>query len=79
MFVLTVAASVAAGTIGTSTWLSLLEVIPEVVCLLVAIIGGVLSLVLTYNHFRNGRATHIKLMLEIAALRRKETDYDDSK
>ena len=75
---LKVATTVAAGTVTTSLGFAL-DMIPTSIGKLGTIVGIVLSSVLIYTHIRNGRATHTKLMLEIAALRRKERDYDDSK
>lgn len=51
---------------------SMLEWLPGTYAEIAALAGAVLSIVLAYTHFKNGRVQRKKLHLEIAVLKEKE-------
>lgn len=66
------AAGVAAATIGSGVGL-VLSLIPDDIGKAATAVGLVLSLVLIYTHWRNGRAEYQKKQLEILLLQRELT------
>ena len=66
---ITVAATTASTGLGAA-----LDLIPEDVGKLAALVGICLSLVLIYTHLRNGRQQYRKTEIEIELLRRQRGD-----
>lgn len=72
-----IASTVSAATTTTGIG-TCLEWIPNEIGKLATLVGIVLSLVLIYTHWRNGRIEYQKTQLEIAILKEKEADRLDA-